>query len=452
MFKKFLQLNQNNKFVRKGDRILLGFSTGPDSTFLFHMLLNLKRYIDFDFSICYIDHSLRKKEVLKEIEQAELYSRKYNIKFYLKKIEVKKMSNIEDKLRKKRYEVFKNLAEKHGCNKIFTAHNRDDQIETFFLRLFRGAGGKGLSGIPERRKISDRIEIIRPVLSFSKKDIVKYLRKNKIEFLVDSSNYSVKFLRNKIRMGLIPYIKDNFGEGSLKSIFKLQKILEYESNFLDYYVDKMKNRILYFKKGNLYIARDKFLRYNKNLRMIILHRIFKGSFKLNNIMDIANLIESRKKSGKLILPLNMEVIRSRNEVIIRSRNSRKKKVSYELKLNKKKYIDYFGINIYVKKIRDLKKVDYSLSPKEKIYIDGDAVKTLVLRNRIIGDKIFIKGVGNKKIKDVLIDFKIPVWERDKIALLEVNGRIVWVVGYKRSGDFFINKNTKNILEVGVEKT
>ncbi|HCL55698.1 MAG TPA: tRNA lysidine(34) synthetase TilS [Spirochaetia bacterium] len=218
-------LNSFKTLYPSHEKTLLALSGGPDSVFLFHLLLKYKKITPlFDFSVFHLNHSLRGKESDYEADFVKNLCRKNGIRFFYKKIPVDKISaqkkiSLEEAGRIVRYSYLNSIRKKNQINSISTAHHLDDQIETFLMRLFQGAGLKALSGMKNRENY-----LCRPLLSIKKESILEYLQFHTIDFKTDSSNLKPDFLRNKLRFFLIPQIKQLFPEYRNK-IMQFQKIL-----------------------------------------------------------------------------------------------------------------------------------------------------------------------------------------------------------------------------------
>jgi tRNA(Ile)-lysidine synthase len=220
---------EKNKLISKKDKILLGVSGGPDSMLMLHYFDKVGRY---DFVVFHLNHGIRKEAVYDE-KIVKDYCEKNSIEFISVKVDIpliakKTGDNLENVARKKRYEFFLKYAKKYGCMLVATAHNLDEHIETIILNLLRGTSIKGLCGIPVKRKISDKIYVVRPILCLKKDEIIKYLKENKLRYAIDKTNYDTTYTRNWIRHKLIPMIEKkqpNFGEHLIKISLEIEKLL-----------------------------------------------------------------------------------------------------------------------------------------------------------------------------------------------------------------------------------
>jgi tRNA(Ile)-lysidine synthetase-like protein len=217
---------EDEHLLEPGDRVLLAVSGGPDSVFMarvFHQCLS-KRY-GLGLYIAHFNHQLRGRQSDRDQEFMASLARELKLPFFTAAVPVsrvrKKGQSLEDAGRQARYAFLLRTARQLGCNKIATAHHRDDQVETFFLRIFRGSGFRGMRGILAKREDG----VIRPLLNLQKLEIMDYLKRNKIPYRLDKSNRNEDFLRNRVRRKLIPFIIRQFGTGVIKGICTTQKNL-----------------------------------------------------------------------------------------------------------------------------------------------------------------------------------------------------------------------------------
>ena len=288
LFREILKVNKKYNLIENNDTIVVGFSGGPDSVFLVEMLKKLQNFINFKIYLVHINHLLRGKDAVSDENFSFEYAKKNNLEIFIKKIPVKEIAKevgktLEEVGREERYKFFSKIYKKVGANKIATAHNKDDQIETFLFRLIRGASLQGLEGI----KIKNN-NIIRPISEIYKKDILDYLNKNEIQYKIDKTNFENEFTRNSIRLDLIPFIEKRYNIKFKEKIFSLiEEIRENNQNNslnLSDFIDS-ENRII--------LEKIKFLsNFNKkNLLGIFLNKK-NITVNRNKIDEIESLIRS----------------------------------------------------------------------------------------------------------------------------------------------------------------
>ncbi len=238
-------MNIDKKYidVLKDKKNLLAFSAGVDSTALFFLLL--KENIDFDIAI--VDYNIREQSK-KEVKYAKKLAKKFNKEIYIKRAKLNKKSNFEAKAREFRYKFFKKLCKKRGYENIILAHQLNDKLEWLLMRLSKGAGVSELAGMNDI-EVREDFTIVKPLLHFTKDELLNYLERNSIKYFIDESNFDKSFERNRFRPIVDELIKIGSKKGFLKSfdIMHFEKEAIYEHFKLVY----KKRKLLIIKLTNL---------------------------------------------------------------------------------------------------------------------------------------------------------------------------------------------------------
>ncbi len=231
---KFKETIKKYNLVQKGDKILIGVSGGPDSLTLLLQLFNLKSKLGLALHIAHFDHGLRKNSGADALF-VKKWAKRLNIPVTIKQIDpklLKEKGSLEELCRNARLDFFIQTAKKIKADRIALGHNLDDQAETVLMRLLRGTGLSGLSGISLQRKIKG-VSFIRPLLETSRSEIDKYLKRREIEPRIDSTNKEDLFLRNKIRHNLIPLLKSKYNQNIVSVLANLAESVSYDYEYLD---------------------------------------------------------------------------------------------------------------------------------------------------------------------------------------------------------------------------
>ncbi len=220
--------NQRHSLFQKHDALLLGVSGGPDSTALLVLLGLLSRKYSLKLTAAHLNHGLLPRAAKKYEAQVKQLCAQFSIPLHLKRIKLRKSArrlgrSLEESGRMERYGFFEKTASKTKSTSIVTAHTLDDQAETVLMRLVRGSGVKGLSGIPYKRN-QGRFRLIRPLLDIEKKDLIEFLDKNKISFCLDKTNQDTAFSRNRVRHRLLCLLESDFNPNIKRSLSNLQLI------------------------------------------------------------------------------------------------------------------------------------------------------------------------------------------------------------------------------------
>jgi tRNA(Ile)-lysidine synthase len=215
-------------------RYLVGVSGGRDSVALLHWLLaqGYRKLI-----VCHFEHGLRGRAGKSDARFVERLAQKYDLKFELGSADVaalakQRKQSIETAARQERFGFFERVARRRRCRTIFLAHHADDQVETFLLNLFRGAGGRGLGAMRPRSKYG-ALEIVRPLLAVWRSEIDSYIRAHDLQFRDDPTNEKLEARRNRLRHKIIPWLEKQFGRNLRKTIWRAAVLLAEEEEYLE---------------------------------------------------------------------------------------------------------------------------------------------------------------------------------------------------------------------------
>ena len=438
LFREILNINKKYNLIENNDIIVVGFSGGPDSVFLVEMLKKLQCFFNFKIYLVHINHLLRGEDADSDENFSFEYAKKNNLEIFIKRIPVKKIAKeigktLEEVGREERYKFFSEIYEKVGANKIATAHNKDDQIETFLFRLTRGTSLQGLEGIKTKNN-----NIIRPISEIYKKDILEYLNKNEIQYKIDKTNFENEFTRNSIRLDLIPFIEERYNIKFKDKIFSLiEEIRENNQNnslILSDYTDS-KNRIL--------LEKIKFLSNfdRKNLLGLFLNEK-NIEVNRNKIDEINSLIKSNG-TKKIDLNKTYRIVKNYTHLYIEEKreNNTINNSTIQLKIPSEQVFNNFKISIEIVKNLDI--------PKEKnqYLLDTLYNDIIEVRYRKEGDRIFLDENHSKKIKEIFIEQKIPKDIRDRIPIFLYNNNIFWIYNVKKAYIPKIDQDISKLVKV-----
>ena len=395
IYKKIKEI-KNRNLINENDKILIAFSGGPDSMFLYYILKKIQKEYNLEISLIYINHNLR-YDVENDIKIVTKFAKENGVKLYIKNIDVKKYAkenkkSIELAARELRYEIINKTLIEIEYNKIATGHNLDDNVETLIFRLIRGTSTKGLKGIPIKRG-----NIIRPILHFEKNEIVKFLNEKNIEYVNDYTNLENDYTRNYIRNKIFPM----FSNINLNFKVKINELIE-ELNY-----DKIsENKIALIK-----------MLENKKVKLT--------REKINNIYNsLYDTEDNLKKEGTKEFEIGEDYILRKEYDKIEILKKEKKKINFEneiVKINTLKKWNSFEIGIFDDGAKNLINIDEKLKNdiKMKFYKINlnEEIEEINIRSRNNGDRIKLRKIGYKKIKNILIDKKISKLERDTIPLI-----------------------------------
>lgn len=244
LLKKIKQHNTYCQLIKKGDRLVLGVSGGPDSVALLMIMADFQKKENLNLIVAHVNYGLRGQDSERDEKLVRELSQKLGLKVLVKKYYAKKRTgNPEELMRDFRYSFFEEIRKKYRFDKVVVAHTLDDRVETFLMNLIRGSGIRGLISLKEKR---DRI--IRPLLEVKKSEIVTWLKKKNIKFRIDKSNQDNSFYRNSIRNELIPLLEKKYNPLVKNKIFNLAQQLEEITNLVENKLKYVYNNVVIAQK------------------------------------------------------------------------------------------------------------------------------------------------------------------------------------------------------------
>ncbi len=442
MINIFLNTLKKNSLIKENDGIIVGVSGGADSVCLLNLLLKVRNKYKLRIYAVHVNHGIRgetadKDEAfVKEMCEGlgvELLIYRYNVPEMAKELK----TTVENAGRIARKQAFKEVLELKKADKIAVAHHKNDNAETFLMRVIRGSGLNGLSAIQYKNG-----DIIRPLLDVNRKDIERYLENNNIKYVNDETNFNDNYTRNFIRLRLLPLIEKELNPSVSDVFAQSAKICAEDNRFLDKLAVKAYEECL-IEEGSLDIIKLKQLEppILRRVLRIALESFMPGcvdvSFK--HITSIEEMIF--KKSGITVNLLNnIKVSHYYNVLYVYKNDIKTPEYCYNLTINNGVYIKEIGktIGIYDEEIKCAK------NPCCTKNINYDKIKFigssgLCVRSRKKGDAVFIKSMGgHKKISDYLKDLKIPVHKRNSLALLADDSEVLMIIDDK----LIVNENYK----------
>ena len=457
--KRFLKFIKEKNIVKSGDKILVGLSGGPDSVCMLNLLCSIRDEEKIEVAAAHINHMLRGEEADKDEEYSKRLCESLGVRFFSKRIDINKYALETGKSselagREARYDFFDEIINKINFNKIATAHNANDQAETILMRIMRGTGLEGLGGIPVEREG----KYIRPILFMKREEVEQYCKENNFNPHIDATNLERIYSRNKVRLDILPYMKNNFNPNIVETINRMALLLQDDNEFIEGEVNKAYKDNCFERENSIVISKNLFNIHSAIVTRVIRKALFiinKSNYdmEMKNIEDIIEL-SNLGTNKRVDLPKDIYAENVYGDIIIRKKEYIKNKLSNELTLNKKDILhnevifDEYIINFDLVNNKDIKQENDELIKK----FDYDKINNVTIRYRKDGDRITPLGMkGSKKLKDIFIDMKIPKEKRDEIPLIQFNDEISWIVGIKMSDKFKITKETKHILKVSVKR-
>lgn len=469
---KFLRIIEEYNLIKPQDKIVVGVSGGPDSVVLLHLLNQIKEKFKLKLYPAHLNHKIRceadeEEKFVKEMATSlklPFKSEKVKIAEYKYKEGYKDLS-LQEIARIVRQNFFLDYARQMKAEKIALGHQADDVVETILMRLLKGTATFGLAGIPIIRE-EKGIFFIRPLLYFWREDILNFCQKMNITYCEDSSNIKPIYLRNRIRMHLLPILRE-YNPQVKKVILNLSKVLFWEKLFWEEKVLEFKDKVQ-IKKGaeEIIISIEKLLSLPRALQAHLLRYFIEdvsGNLRIEfkHLHNILRKIKEKKKGG-INLPKGIKIEYHYPKLVISKvrrglpvcPSKREElpaiKFEYDLKIPGETYIK--EVKSYIT-AQIIDKVDGDFEDRNFAYIDYDkSGSRLKVRNKREGDIFFPLGMKDKiKVKKFFIDHKIQKEERLNIPMVLAENQIVWIAGYRLDERFKVNGRTKKILKLHLKK-
>lgn len=419
--------------------VIVGFSGGADSVTLLHFL----QTAGYNCIAAHCNFSLRGEESKRDHQFAKSFAEKYNIPFQsivfdtLQYASKQKLS-IEMACRELRYDWFEKIRIQYQAEAIAVAHHRDDSIETFFLNLIRGTGINGLTGIKSRNG-----NIVRPLLCIGKKEIIDYIQSEQLSYITDSSNLESIYIRNKIRLNIIPQLQ-TINPSYADCICRTMENLQQAETVYTKTISEQKNKFLKEIDGKYYLSIQdlKKISYSDTF----LYEWLKDyGFSPLTCQQISMATHS-DVSGKIFYSKQYRVIKDRSFIIL-SKQTEKVNLGCTT-INKQQNRITEPIELVFNYVEN--NSTFQIQPnKNTAYFDAKQLNyPLTIRRWQTGDRFTPFGLnGKKKVSDYFSDRKYSLVDKENAYLLCSGNEIIWLIGERSSNKFRITKNTKEILIV-----
>ena len=418
-------------------RVLVAVSGGVDSMVLLSCLVDLREYVNFYMEVIHINHNLRGTESNEDAKHVLNFCKNINVPCVIKSVDVIKNKNenkqtLEQSARDLRYKEIYNYQESNKFDYIVIAHNSDDNAETVLMHICRGSGLKGASGIKENDKI------LRPLLEYSKAEIIKYAKENNIKYREDSSNTDIKYVRNYIRHEILPRLEEIYPNVK-QNLSKFAEIASIDDEFINNLIDYS---VIKKQKDAIKLNIDAF----KNHESIINRIIYKVLNELNIFADIEQKhlkmikdLAHMKNGSYICLPHELNVYREYDNLVFTFKKLKTQNTDFKQYSMGEIVFDNVLINIVEVSSDDVEFGDGSL------YFDLDSIPgTAIFRNKKDGDIIHKLNSGTKNYSDYLTDKKVPLRNRNNVIVLANENKILLTIGMDISDDIKITSLTNRI--------
>ncbi|MBE0391847.1 tRNA(Ile)-lysidine synthase [Flavobacterium sp. 7E] len=417
-------------------KLLLATSGGLDSMVMVHMLQQL----DLDIAIAHCNFQLRGVDSFEDQKFVQEYADGNQIPVFITQFDTAAFAkdykvSTQVAARDLRYNWFYELLDTEGFDYILTAHHADDNLETFLINLSRGTGLEGLTGIPEENG-----SIIRPLLLFSRNEILKFAKDNKIEWREDSSNASDKYLRNKIRHHVVPLLKE-INPQFMEAFQKTQTYLQEASELVEDASIMVYQQVVSQQEDDFHINLKELLKL-PNYKSYLYQWLHEFGFTAWD--DVYNLVDSL--SGKQVFASDYRLLKNRGVLILSKINEDAATEGYFI------HEDLQEVNIPLK--MTFSKVDATAFDSNRIiFVDSDKLTfPLEIKRWQEGDSFQPFGMNgkSKKLSKFFKDEKLSLIEKEQLWILWSGEKIVWIIGLRQDERFKIDTTTQNKLKIALE--
>ena len=455
-----------HKMITSSDSVLVAVSGGPDSVALLHLLYDLREELELHLEVAHLQHGIRGTDAQEDASFVAQLTAKLGLPFHFKEVDVLQIKstagkgNLEALARAERYRFFADVARERKLGKIAMAHTEDDQAETVLMWLLRGAGRRGLGGMPPTHQLdgisvesATGLVVIRPLLGVSRAEIEAYLNERRLAFRLDRSNQDPSFLRNWIRLKLIPQLKEKMDQHLSARLAQQAELIRDEEEFLEEVARAELDQIR-TPEG---IDRGLLLKYSKALQRRILRvwiETIRGHLRgldFQHVEALLELIASGPPHGRLAIPGGWQLAREYQTIRLdkqaRGMTQQCACYSYNLRVGEVLHIPEAGFMVHSQEISPpfpRLPVNFMEAMFDRAFLPAE----LTLRNFRRGDRVqLLRMNGHKKLKELFIEKKVPLSVRASLPLLALGNAVIWVPGHARSEVGKVTPATRVILHL-----
>ena len=419
--------------------VVVGVSAGPDSM----CLLNLLEKKTNKIIVCHINHNIREQSIIEE-EYLKTYCQEHNLIFESMTIKEYKENNFENEARKIRYKYYEEILNKYNSNKLFLAHHGDDLIETILMKIERVSNIEGYAGIKRISKLKN-YDIIRPLLPYTKEDIITYNKSHNITYYIDSSNTNIDYTRNWYRQKVLPILKEKDKNIHLKFLKYSETLQEY-NEYIDREINKKLSTIYQNNIINIDVLNKEDYFLKKNILYYIMNDIYNNESNIiteKHIQNILTMINSNKPNLSINMPQSKILVKEYNKLYI------KKNIKEE-----KKYKIIFEDTTKIDSLEIKKVSEEELDGNNICRLNSKDIKfPLYISNRKDGDYMILKNSNyKKKIKEIFIENKLPISKRNNYPLLvDSDDKVLWIPNMKKSNLCYKKDENYDIIIKCIER-
>jgi tRNA(Ile)-lysidine synthase len=444
--------------------VLSALSGGPDSVALLHLLQSASKDLGLRIVAAHVNYGLRGKESIQDEKFCRALCNGLGVELVVYRVDLRSnigssqsgirkqiKGNLQSLARNFRYRQFEQACKARKLKFIATGHNQSDNVETILMNLSRGTGTFGLGGIKQRTRL-----VIRPLIEYSREQILEYLEANKLSYRTDSSNSENKYTRNKVRNQLIPSLVKTLGSGAVRNISRTASLLSEHEQYLRLVGGKLLTEDSNLTPGGkIVIDLKRFKKYHVLIQRIVIALCYEkltgslNDFERAATERVLEMLETGIAQVDLKKGIFAEVV---GDKLYFYKGIHPVKMR---KINSRGVTSLDGLGVKIKfqesKIEGVTKKSLSSGKNLRVFLDKDAIKLpLVVRTMQVGDRFQPLGMTTtKKLSDFFVDRKVPRPLREETPLVISGNEIVWIVGHEISESAKIKRTTKEVVELEV---
>ena len=445
------------KMLSGGQTVVAAVSGGADSVVMLHLLLELSEELGLRIIAAHMDHGLRGEESRRDHDFVKGLAKRLGLEFVSKRLKKGELKGLggspQEAARVKRYAFFSDVALKYKAQRVALGHTSDDQAETVIMRLLKGSSLSGLSGIPPVRGV-----FVRPLIQTSRASVEEHAREQGIAFVTDSTNLTVKYLRNRVRLELIPKLAKEYNPSIKETLARTALVLSSDDDFIEKAAIKAFGAALIEQRAGIVVLdRGKLKRMHRALSARVflasVHSLgVEGELGSLHVDAFFGIMNGRRPNASISLPGGAGARREYGRMIVEAGLPVKPRADalisgLPLALPGLTLIEGIGL-IEAKLLKPPKKFT---TGRGTAWFDYDALQErgpVTVRQARPGDRIAPFGMeGHRKLKDIFIDSKVPLTERKRTPVVSVGKEVVWLAGLRQSSRFSVGAQTRRALRL-----